>query len=77
MYMGIPTVWGRSKRDALVYIKEQVLAKIMGWKQQTLSQAGREVIIKAVTQAVLTYQMKVFMLPDRLCKEIDAALAKF
>lgn len=32
LYLGIPTVWGRSKKDALVFIKERVLAKIQGWK---------------------------------------------
>lgn len=34
-------------------------------------------LIKAVTQAIPTYPMNVFRLPDRLCREIDAALAKF
>lgn len=77
VYLGIPTIWGRSKRDALAYIKERVLAKVMGWKQQFLSQAGRKVLIKAVAQAVPTYPMNVFRLPARLCREIDGVLAKF
>ncbi|KAM1265337.1 hypothetical protein ACFX2J_035041 [Malus domestica] len=38
MYLGVITVWGRSKYDALTYIKDRVLAKIMGWKQQFISQ---------------------------------------
>ncbi|KAM1198285.1 hypothetical protein ACFX1X_009850 [Malus domestica] len=30
VYLGIPTIWGRSKREVLAYIKERVLAKVMG-----------------------------------------------
>lgn len=48
-YLGIPSVWGKSKKEALTYVKERVLAKILGWKQSFLSQAGREILIKAVT----------------------------
>ncbi|BFG24970.1 hypothetical protein CerSpe_112440 [Prunus speciosa] len=47
-YLGLPTIWGRSKREALLYIKERIMSKIQGWKQQLLSQAGREVLLKAV-----------------------------
>lgn len=54
-----------------------VLAKILGWKQQFLSQAGKEVFIKTVALAVPTYPMNIFDLPDRLCSEIDVVLAKF
>ncbi|KAM2052668.1 hypothetical protein FF1_002420 [Malus domestica] len=39
-YLGVPTMWGRLKRDALAFIKERVLAKILGWKQQFLSQVS-------------------------------------
>lgn len=42
-----------------------------------MSQVGREILIKAVAQAVPTYPMNGFCLPNRLCKDIDAAVAKF
>lgn len=76
-YLGVPIMWGRLKCDGLAFIKERVLANILGWKQQFLSQAGKEMLIKAVALAVPTYPMNVFRLPDRLCREIDATLAKF
>ncbi|KAM2041652.1 hypothetical protein FF1_035195 [Malus domestica] len=57
MYLGVITVWGRSKYDALTYIKDRVLAKIMGWKQQFISQVGKEVLIKAIDMVVPTYPM--------------------
>lgn len=36
-YLGIPTIWGRSKRETLQYIKDWVLEKISGWKRRFLS----------------------------------------
>ncbi|KAM2216117.1 hypothetical protein TB1_022215 [Malus domestica] len=56
-YLGVPTMWGRSKHDALAFIKERILAKILGWKQQFLSKEGKEVLIKAVSLAIPTYPM--------------------
>ncbi|KAM1650153.1 hypothetical protein ACFXTH_002701 [Malus domestica] len=76
-YLGVPALWGHSKKETLGYVKERILRKIQGWKQQFLSQAGREILIKAVAQAVSAYPILVLKFPDKLCKEIDAALAKF
>ncbi|KAI5349989.1 hypothetical protein L3X38_002880 [Prunus dulcis] len=76
-YLGLPTVLGRAKKNTLFYIKERILCKVDGWKQQLLSQAGREVLIKAVAQAVPTYPMNIFLLPLTFCKEIDSILARF
>ncbi|KAM1708753.1 hypothetical protein ACFX2K_001685 [Malus domestica] len=76
-YLGISTDWGSSKKEALAYVNDRVLRKIEGWKQQFLSQAGREVLIKAVAQAVPAYPMNIFKFPDSLCNEIDAAIARF
>lgn len=56
-YLGLPTLWGRSKSEALNFVKERLLRKIGGWKQGLLSQAGRDILIKSVAQAVPTYPM--------------------
>lgn len=41
----------------------------MGWKGKLLSNAGREILIKAVAHATPTYTMNYFKLPDSLCSE--------
>ena len=50
---------------------------MQGWKEKLLSQAGKEVMIKAVVQSILTYSMGVFKLPVDLCKDIEAMICKF
>lgn len=37
LYLGIPTVWGRLKKDALAFVKDKVLTKPQGWNQNFLS----------------------------------------
>lgn len=51
-YLGLPTFWHRSKKAALRYIKDSITRKVKGWKQATLSQAGKEVLIKAIATAI-------------------------
>ncbi|KAB2609074.1 hypothetical protein D8674_012242 [Pyrus ussuriensis x Pyrus communis] len=39
-YLGVPTIWGRSKKRGLAYVKGRVMEKLQGWKQNTLSRAA-------------------------------------
>jgi hypothetical protein len=62
-YLGLPSYIGRSKAQVFVEIKEHMGRKLMGWKEKMLSARGREVLIKAVIQAIPTYTMSCFKLP--------------
>ena len=76
-YLGLPAVVGRNKMESLNYIKERVWSKLQGWKEKLLSQAGREILLKAVVQAIPTFAMSCFKLPGGLCDEIEALIRKF
>lgn len=41
-----------------------------------MSHAGKEILIKAVLQAIPTYVMSVFRLPKRLCREINSLMGR-
>ena len=56
-YLGLPTVMGRKKKASLNYIKERVWTKLQGWKEKLLLQAGREVLLKAVIQAIPNFEI--------------------
>lgn len=36
VYLGLPTLWGSSKRKALAYVKERLRQKLEGWKANIL-----------------------------------------
>ena len=76
-YLGMPTDVGLSTNGAFKYLKDRVWKKIQGWMEQTLSAGGKEVLIKAVAQAVPTFSMSYFRLPRGLCQHIDGLLRGF
>ena len=76
-YLGLPPLIGKGKRKAFNKIKDQVGRKIAGWKGKLLSNAGREILIKAVAQATPTYTMNCFKLSDTLCKELNSMMSNF
>ena len=76
-YLGPPAVVGKNKKASLNYIKERVWAKLQSWKEKLLSQAGREILLKAVVQAIPTVAMSCFKLSVGLCKEIEMQIRKF
>ncbi|KAL5537585.1 hypothetical protein UlMin_044677 [Ulmus minor] len=57
MYLGVPTFFMRNKRLQFGYIRDRVFKKLQGWKEKNFSQGGKEVLLKAVIQAIPIYAM--------------------
>ena len=76
-YLGLPLLVGRNKKASFNYIKERIWKKLQGWKEKLLFQAIREILIKAVVQAIPTYTMSCFKLPIGLCSEIESLIRTF
>jgi hypothetical protein len=51
--------------------------KLQDWKFKLLSQAGKEILLKAVIQAIPTYCMSLFLLPKGLCSEINSLMQRY
>ena len=60
-----------------IYHLFQILISSNAGRESLLSQAGREVLIKAVVQAILTYTMCCFKLSLGLCNEIEKLICGF
>jgi hypothetical protein len=52
---------GRSKMKTFEGIQSRVRKKLDGWKERFLSQAGKEILLKAVVQTIPTYSMSVHL----------------
>ena len=47
------------------------------WKVKFLSQAGKEVLLKSIVQAIPTYCMSIFKLPKAVLNAINKSMKKF
>jgi hypothetical protein len=54
-----------------------VWQRIQGWNEKLLSMVGKEVMIKAVAQAVPVFAMGCFDITKDLCNQISAMIAKY
>ncbi|KAF5441971.1 hypothetical protein F2P56_037076 [Juglans regia] len=61
-YLGLPPAVGRSKTKDFIEIKQRVWQKLQSWKENLLSQGGREILIKAVALSMPTYSMSCYLL---------------
>ena len=68
---------GKEKKKFFSIIKERIWKKLKGWKEKLLSQVGREILIKAVVQAIPTYTMSYFKLPKGLIHDFETLIRKF
>ena len=76
-YLGLPSLVGKYKRNTFAQLKQRVANKLTGWKEKLLSNAGKEVLIKAVAQTVPSYTMNCFKLPNTLCEELTGMVRQF
>ncbi|XP_012851712.1 PREDICTED: uncharacterized protein LOC105971405 [Erythranthe guttata] len=76
-YLGMPATMGKTKKEIFSFLRDRVWSKINGWGEKQLSKAGKEVLIKAVLQAIPSYIMSCFLLPNGLLLEIESVIRRF
>jgi len=76
-YLGLPVHVGRSRGATFAYLKDRIWKRIQGWKEKFLSWAGKEVLIKAVAQAIPTFAMGCFDLTKSLCDQISKMVCRY
>lgn len=76
-YLGIPSDWGQTKKQMFAWIIARVDIKLEEWKEQLISKAGKEVLIKMVVQALPQYAMNIFKIPISICRAIEKKISAF
>ena len=76
-YLGLPTAVGRITSGTFDHIGERIRNKLQGGSERMISCAGREVRIKAITQAIPMFSMSCFKLTKKVCKSLASCLAKY
>ncbi|GLU10722.1 hypothetical protein SLE2022_275080 [Rubroshorea leprosula] len=76
-YLGFPAQVSRVKARAFSDLKSKFRAPICDWREQPLSKAGREVLIKSVLQALPMYLMGMFLLSRSLCTDLERIMNRY
>ena len=51
--------------------------KLARWKEKLLSLVGKEVLIKVVAQAIPTFTISCFKIPNSICDEFTSMVSQF
>jgi hypothetical protein len=76
-YLGLPALVGADRSDCFEHFIERIIQRIMGWKEKQLSIGGKEILLKAIAQAIPVYAMSVFLIPKGICKRMMDAISSF
>ncbi|KAL5542393.1 hypothetical protein UlMin_010103 [Ulmus minor] len=76
-YLGLPTFADQCKKDLFLFIKNRVWDKLGGWNGTGFSAAGKEILLKAVVQAIPTHAMACFKLSQQLVSDLHKLIADY
>lgn len=76
-YLGLPSFIRRSKQQVFSILKARLGQKLAGWKGKLLSKGGKEILIKAIAQAIRTYTISFFQLPHGLYDDLESMMRSF
>ena len=61
---------GRMHKGQFETLQVRLSKRLVDWSERYLSSGNKEILIKAVAQAIPTYVMSVFRLPTSVCDEL-------
>jgi hypothetical protein len=76
-YLGLPTPEGRMSNGKFQSLQNRLARCLVEWDDSHKSQAAKQILIKAVAQAILVYVMSVFKLPLGLCDELTKMIRRY
>ncbi|KAF5445283.1 hypothetical protein F2P56_034346 [Juglans regia] len=76
-YLGLPTLVGRKKIASFHSLIDRTWSRVSNWRTKFFSAAGKEILLKAVLQAIPTYAMGMFLLPASITRKLNQILRRF
>lgn len=76
-YLGLSAISGWGAKEFFSNFKSRVWSKLPSWQEKLFSRAGKEILLKAVIQAIPVYTTSCFRLPSSLCGELESLMARF
>lgn len=76
-FLGLPSTISRNRKDVFDGIRERMMKRLTRWKEKLFLIGGKEVLIKAIVQAIPIYNMNLFKIPIGLRKDIEKLVANF
>lgn len=76
-YLGLPTYVGKEKTETFQYIKDRLFKRLQGWQGKLLSEAGKEILVRVVAQALPSHAMNCFLLTKNFCNDLQQMCARF
>ncbi|KAF5468834.1 hypothetical protein F2P56_012951 [Juglans regia] len=76
-YLGLPTLVGRKKIASFHSLIDRTWSQVTNWRTKFLSAAGKEILLKAVLQAIPNYTMGMFLIPASITRKLNQILRKF
>lgn len=77
LYLGLPGTIGGNKSAVFGNLKDKIRGRIQGWDGRWFSGAGKEVLIRMALQSIPTYTMSVFLLPNKVCLDIESLISDY
>ncbi|XP_018463807.1 uncharacterized protein LOC108834986 [Raphanus sativus] len=77
MYLGLPEQICGSKMKVFSFVQDRLNGRVNNWSSRLLSKGVKEVQIKAVAQASLTYVMSCYLLPQGITDKLKSTTSNF
>lgn len=77
MYLGLPETICGSKQQVFSFVQDRLNARINSRSAKFISKGGKEVLIKSIAQALPTYVMSCFLLPQNITNKLRGAISRF
>uniref|UniRef100_A0A8I6YHP9 Reverse transcriptase domain-containing protein n=1 Tax=Hordeum vulgare subsp. vulgare TaxID=112509 RepID=A0A8I6YHP9_HORVV len=76
-YLGLPVPEGRMHKGNFEFTQERLRKILVDWSEQYMSSGSKEILIKAMAQAIPAYVMSIFRLPASVCDDITRMIQQY